>query len=971
MAVAKAPAGIGDAGGLSKGQVAPDAVLCGCRPAPALPKKIKREVLESILKDTGGKLQPHEVRALYRRFRLLAPAGYLQPERFRQTMGVLGLTDDPFLPDRMFHVFDANNDGKLSFTEFVSALAVMIRGSEEEKLQLSFEMTAGHRGAAGIRYEDFQHLIRACNNMMQSLVTPDTPIVTEDHIRRMFRDLASDDSDGGPPVITMDDYKAAAQSNEDFLVCLGLQPPAAPVSRSPQRARTMDSQATFLRGTGSGFTTKSAAGRPYISRASSFAVDRDQYLISSAQIDDLRDKVLSLRELVLQERTNRSGWNSSPQLLAVAPPSGLVEDEVEPMVEDSAERWWTPLPKRPGGPRLLNSNKLPLPHAANATPAPRLGDDIALEFDRVLATCSHLGDRFADDDMRRPTTLQQGRSFSGADVPRTPPANGSSGPVGASLGRFAPLEPFGDGVTGSLSTSMGHCRSGQQSPAPDVGSPPQEAVSPMSVDGGRFFDLRGGGRTQHVQSGGTLGDASPAPGGARRRRATSRRRKRHRLLGPKKGLAVHFGHENWNMVLSMMIGIRMSVGRIKHEIARELMPVDFVMKEKFSIIPRLANIFDSEVSKRVTMTRFIDYAPMVFQRIRSSFGIQQDDYLRSVGPEQLLGNMVLGNLSSLSELSSEGKSGAFFYYTADGKYMMKTVSPKEKELLKRMLKTYYDHIMKNSSTLIVRFLGLHCLRIKKYRRGAKSLLQHDRKLHFVVMGNMFNTPFQIHRKYDLKGSTVGRFTADRANHDPSVALKDLDFTQAGEAIQVGKELKEKLLQQIHCDSAFLRDNNVIDYSLLLGIHDINASLAAGNSGNSLGAGLRSEDPEATDTNSDRGMDPPTAEERLEELRAQFHAAQLRATVSGSSTSVGTVLGRLGTSVLGEVPLHQRDLGGLLSLDKQRLYFFGIIDILTPYDTRKRLEHHLKALRHDRRGVSCCPPVFYSERFNDFLGGAFA
>merc|ERR1719401_2074274 len=144
-----------------------------------------------------------------------------------------------------------------------------------------------------------------------------------------------------------------------------------------------------------------------------------------------------------------------------------------------------------------------------------------------------------------------------------------------------------------------------------------------------------------------------------------------------------------------MIGIRMSIGRSKNEFKRELQPVDFIMKEKLSIIPRMANIFDSAVSKRVTMTRFMDYAPMVFQRIRSSFGIAHDDYLRSVGPEQLLGNMVLGNLSSLSELSSEGKSGAFFYFTADGKYMMKTVTSKEHKLLKKMLKRYYDHIMQN------------------------------------------------------------------------------------------------------------------------------------------------------------------------------------------------------------------------------------------------------------------------------------
>lgn len=36
--------------------------------------------------------------------------------------------------------------------------------------------------------------------------------------------------------------------------------------------------------------------------------------------------------------------------------------------------------------------------------------------------------------------------------------------------------------------------------------------------------------------------------------------------------------------------------------------------------------------------------------------------------------MVLGNLSSMSELCSEGKSGALFYYTADGRFLVKTVS---------------------------------------------------------------------------------------------------------------------------------------------------------------------------------------------------------------------------------------------------------------------------------------------------------
>lgn len=58
-------------------------------------------------------------------------------------------------------------------------------------------------------------------------------------------------------------------------------------------------------------------------------------------------------------------------------------------------------------------------------------------------------------------------------------------------------------------------------------------------------------------------------------------------------------------------------------------------------------------------------------------------YLRSVGPENMLGNLILGRLSSLSELSSSGKSGSFFYFTDDSKYMIKTISKNEFTLLRK------------------------------------------------------------------------------------------------------------------------------------------------------------------------------------------------------------------------------------------------------------------------------------------------
>eukprot|EP00435_Cladocopium_sp_Y103_P069213 s209_g32.t3 len=160
-----------------------------------------------------------EVKALYARFRRLAPSGYLLKQQFQQTMGVMGLTDDHFLADRMFEVFDSNQDGRLSFEEFASALAIMIRGSEDEKLKLSFNMVAG-REAKGLRLEDFQHLVASCNHMMSSLVAPTGRLTTDEDVKRLFHDLASESE--GEEVISLDAYKAAAQENAEFLACLGI-----------------------------------------------------------------------------------------------------------------------------------------------------------------------------------------------------------------------------------------------------------------------------------------------------------------------------------------------------------------------------------------------------------------------------------------------------------------------------------------------------------------------------------------------------------------------------------------------------------------------------------------------------------------------------------------------------------------------------------------------------------------------------
>ena len=133
--------------------------------------------------------------------------------------------------------------------------------------------------------------------------------------------------------------------------------------------------------------------------------------------------------------------------------------------------------------------------------------------------------------------------------------------------------------------------------------------------------------------------------------------------------------------------------------------------------------------------KFKDYAPWVFRELREDyFHLDPADYLLSLTAKYIL-----------SELGSPGKSGSFFYFSRDYRFIIKTIHHNEHKYLRRILKQYYEHVKNNPHTLISRFYGLH--RVK---------LPHGRKIHFVIMNNLFPAHKDIHETYDLKGSTVGR-----------------------------------------------------------------------------------------------------------------------------------------------------------------------------------------------------------------------
>jgi len=88
------------------------------------------------------------------------------------------------------------------------------------------------------------------------------------------------------------------------------------------------------------------------------------------------------------------------------------------------------------------------------------------------------------------------------------------------------------------------------------------------------------------------------------------------------------------------------------------------------------------------------------------------------------------------------------------------------------------------------------------------------------------TQKEIFRRYDLKGSKIGREVLntlpndERDNEKYSFALKDLDFEYHKKKLKIRSDKKESLLLQMKEDTNFLKNNDILDYSFLVGIHTI-------------------------------------------------------------------------------------------------------------------------------------------------------
>ncbi|MGH0156106.1 UNVERIFIED_CONTAM: hypothetical protein FKN15_060796 [Acipenser sinensis] len=217
----------------------------------------------------------------------------------------------------------------------------------------------------------------------------------------------------------------------------------------------------------------------------------------------------------------------------------------------------------------------------------------------------------------------------------------------------------------------------------------------------------------------------------------------------------------------------------------------------------------------------------------------------------------------------------------------------------------YLNLNQNPRTLLPKFYGLYCI-----QSGGKNI-------RMVVMNNVLPRVVRMHLKYDLKGSTYKRRASKKEREKSSPTFKDLDFMQElQDGLMLDTDTYSALVKTLQRDCLVLESFKIMDYSLLLGVHNLDQ------------AERESQSEGSQDTSDEKR---PLAQKAL------------------YSTAMESIQGG---AARGESIDTDDTMGGIPAVNgkgEQVLLYVGIIDILQSYRLIKKLEHTWKALVHDGKG----------------------
>jgi hypothetical protein len=255
-----------------------------------------------------------------------------------------------------------------------------------------------------------------------------------------------------------------------------------------------------------------------------------------------------------------------------------------------------------------------------------------------------------------------------------------------------------------------------------------------------------------------------------------------------------------------------------------------------------------------------------------------------------------------------------YWFSKDGRYLLKSATEADLNKLTDMMERYVAHFKEAEQA------GRPCYLLRLF--GAyRFRVPGEKPLGLICMNDVWDGR-KPERLYDLKGTTHHRYVEDEA---PGVVLKDSNLTSY---FRMSQAEAGPMWEALAEDATFLQQENSMDYSLLLGVDDpriIQAPKVDWAKARNLEAlpvydGLEVEEPEAGDESA---------------CKCASSAPSYNEDEEASST--------------------------------QKTVRMGIIDFLTQWTGKKKAEGFYKSLT-----VGCChehssvAPDYYRDRWVNFM-----
>jgi len=151
-----------------------------------------------------------------------------------------------------------------------------------------------------------------------------------------------------------------------------------------------------------------------------------------------------------------------------------------------------------------------------------------------------------------------------------------------------------------------------------------------------------------------------------------------------------------------------------------------------------------------------EYAPKKFQDIRDMDLIEKSIIKHSLSAKRNRDQAFMAG-------ESQGKSGSFFFFSHDRKFIIKTMNDDELGIFMKALPDYFKHMKENPGSLIARIYGVF-----------KVKMEDIVPVNLLLMANTIrcDSSKYIQNVFDLKGSMINRDVQMTSKIKNTSTLKD-------------------------------------------------------------------------------------------------------------------------------------------------------------------------------------------------------